>query len=400
MSTLAPQSVAPPASALSKKLMQGAAACVLLAVCAGILAFAMTSDNAANRDFISYWAAGQNLIHGADPYGASAIFALEKSAGWHATRPLIMRNPPFALFLTIPLGFVSAKLGAVLWSLLILICLMAAIRMLHGIHGRPANRLHLIGYCFAPALACLLAGQTSVLALLGLTLLLYFHRTRPLLAGAALLLCALKPHLFLPFGVVLCAWIVANRAYRILFGAALALGIACVVPLLFDPSIYTHYAVMARTAGIEAEFMPTLSEMLRIAIQPDAAWLQFLPACAGCVWAYWYFNGHRNEWNWHTHGSVLMLVSLFVAPYSWFTDQVVLLPAILQAIYLAAVSSRERSLLWFVAVDGAALIEALCIAQLDSALYLWTTIAWFAWYLVATRNSPGLFKLPDAVGAK
>src|SRR5665213_3472240 len=172
MSTLASQIATPPASNLSKKLMRVIVACALLAVCAGILALAMTSDNAANRDVVSYWAAGQRLVHGADPYDASAIFALEKSAGWHATRPLIMRNPPFALFLTIPLGFVGAKTGAVLWSLLILVCLMAAIRLLRGINGCPKDRLHLIGYCFAPVLACLLAGQTSVFALLGLTLFL------------------------------------------------------------------------------------------------------------------------------------------------------------------------------------------------------------------------------------
>jgi len=400
MSTLASQIATPPASNLSKKLMRVIVACALLAVCAGILALAMTSDNAANRDVVSYWAAGQRLVHGADPYDASAIFALEKSAGWHATRPLIMRNPPFALFLTIPLGFVGAKTGAVLWSLLILVCLMAAIRLLRGINGCPKDRLHLIGYCFAPVLACLLAGQTSVFALLGLTLFLYFHRTWPLLAGAALLLCALKPHLFLPFGVVLFAWIIANRTYRVLSGAALALSIACVVPLIFDSSIYPHYAAMARTAGIEAEFVPTLSELLRIVIQPEAAWLQFLPVFAGCLWAFWYFHRRRNEWNWHTHGSLLMLVSLLVAPYSWFTDQVVLLPAILQAIYSAAASPQDRSLLWFVAIDGVALIEVLRGVQLDSALYLWTPVAWLVWYLIANRHGPSLRKLSETVGSE
>ncbi|MEO6966655.1 MAG: hypothetical protein ABI076_12295 [Acidobacteriaceae bacterium] len=105
-------------------MMRVLAAGVLLAVCAGILSLAMTSDNAANRDIVSYWAAGQRLVHGADPYSAGAILELEKSAGWHAARPLIMRNPPFAQFLTITLGFVGAKVGAVLWSLLILVCLL------------------------------------------------------------------------------------------------------------------------------------------------------------------------------------------------------------------------------------------------------------------------------------
>ena len=237
-------------------------------------------------------------------------------------------------------------------------------------------------------------------ALLGLTLFLYFHRTRPLFAGAALLLCALKPHLFLPFGVVLFAWIVANGAYRVLSGAALALGIASAVPLFFDPSIYSHYAAMARTAGIESEFVPTVSELFRIVIRPEAAWLQFLPAFVGCLWALWYFYSHRSDWDWRTHGSLLLLISLLVAPYSWFTDQVVLLPAILQTIYVAAVppGGSDRSLLWFVAIDGVALIEVLCGVQLDSALYLWTRIAWIAWYLIANRKGAGWIKLSAAVG--
>jgi hypothetical protein len=399
MSTLVSPKTAPATSSLSKKLMRGVAACALLAVCAGILALAMTSENAANRDFISYWAAGQRLVHHADPYDASAIFAIEKSAGWSASRPLIMRNPPFALFLTVPLGFVGMKAGAVLWSMLILLCLMASIRLLRGIAGNPDDRLHLIGYFFAPSLACLLAGQTSAFALLGLTLFLYFHRTRPLVAGAALLLCALKPHLFLPFGVVLLAWVVANKAYRVVYGAALALGIFSAVPLLFCPPIYSHYLAMARTAGIEAEFVPTLGELLRIIVKPEAAWLQFVPAIAGCVWAFWYFHHRRNQWDWSTHGSLLMILSLLVAPYSWFTDQVVLLPAIFYAIYLAAASPRDRSLLWFFAINGVALIEVLYGIQLDSALYLWTPVAWFAWYLLSRRYGPSLAQLPEAAGS-
>lgn len=381
MNTSAPMIVISSADNSLPRFIRVIAACVLFSLCAGILALTMTGSDAANRDFVSYWAAGQRLVHHADPYDAPAIFALEKSAGWSANRALLMRNPPFAQFLTIPLGFVSEKTGAVLWSLLILVSLMASIHLFRGVHGNPRNRLHLIGYFFAPSLACLLAGQTSAFVLLGLTLFLCFHRTRPLFAGTALLLCALKPHLFLPFGVVLVLWIVQRRAYRVVGGTALALGISCALPLLFDPSIYSHYAAMTRTAGIEAEFVPTLSEILRIAINPEAAWLQFLPTHAGCGWAFWYFRRHRNNWNWHTHGSLLMLVSLLVAPYYWFTDQVVLLPAVLQAVYFAADSPRDRALLWFVAVDGVALVEVLSGVRLDSPLYVWTAAAWLGWYL-------------------
>ena len=397
MSTIALPEAAPPTHSLSKKILQVAAACLLLAICAGILAAGMTSNSAANRDFISYWAAGQRIAHGADPYNGLAILKLEKSAGWQPNRPLIMRNPPFALFLTIPLGFVNAKTGAVLWSLAILLCLMTSLRLLRRMHGCPNNRLHLLGYVFAPALACLLAGQTSAFVLLGLTFFLYFHRSRQFLSGAALLLCALKPHLFLPFGVVLLAWIGMSKAYRILAGATLALSVSCALSFLFDRSIYAQYSSMAGSTGIEGEFVPTLSELFRIAIRPEAAWLQFLPALLTSIWALWYFRRSSRYWDWSTHGSLLLMISVLVAPYAWLTDQVVLLPAILQVVYSYSDSSRDRPLIWFALVDGTALCEVLSGVQLDSVLFTWTAAAWLAWYLWAMHPSRNPSKCPEPV---
>jgi hypothetical protein len=397
MSTTATRNTASPAGASLPKIVRGIAAAVLFSVCGGILALAMSNGSAANRDFISYWAAGQSLVHHADPYNASAIFALEKSVGLRTLRPLIIRNPPCALFLTIPLGFMSEKTGMVLWSLLILASLMLSIHLLRGIQGDPPNRLHLLGYLFAPSLACLLAGQTSAFALLGLTLFFYFHRTRPWLAGAALLFCALKPHIILPFGVALISWIVVQKAYRVLAGAALALGISCVVPLLFDSSVYSHYVLMARTSGVETEFVPTLSEIFRIALNSRVAWLQFLPAVAGCLWALWYFRKYRDHWDWQRHGALLMLLSLLVAPYCWFTDEVVLLPAIFHAIYAGDASPGSRSLLWFAAIDGLALIEVLCGVQMYSGLYVWTPAAWVLWYLCFMRDQRSSAMLSEAV---
>lgn len=396
MSTQTPSDTTPHSTAFFQKVMRGAAVCAMLAVCAGILSLTMTGGNAANRDFISYWAAGQRLVHRADPYNAPAILAMERAAGCKTARPLIMRNPPFALFLTVPLGLVGEKTGAVLWSLLILVCLMTSVRLLWRMYGSPPGRLHLIGYLFAPALACLLTGQTSTFALVGLTLFLCFHSTRPMIAGAALLLCALKPHLFLPFGVALLAWVIARRAWQVFYGAALALGFGCAIPLLFDPSIYRHYAAMSRTAGVQSEFVPNLSALFRIFIDRNVFWLQFLPVIVGCLWAFWYFRLHRSEWDWRVHGPLLMLVSLLSAPYSWFTDEVVLLPAILQAIYLAADSPRNSALFWFVALDGLALLEVFGGVQLYSGLYLWTPAAWFCWYLWSTRYGRSAAILPAA----
>ena len=58
------------------------------------------SGNAAQKDYISYWAAGQLLVRHANPYDADVVFRLEKAAGFTEPHPLVMRNPPHALLLS------------------------------------------------------------------------------------------------------------------------------------------------------------------------------------------------------------------------------------------------------------------------------------------------------------
>lgn len=382
MSTLAPRDDIPLTNTFSRKLMRGIVAGALLAVSICFLAYTTSTESIANRDFIAYWAAGQQLVHGANPYDATRIFALERSAGWHGRWPMIMHNPPSGLYLVLPLGIVRPKTGYLLWSVFILGAWLVSIHMLWIMNGRSKNALEFIGFFFAPAMACFVLGQMAAFVLLGLTLFLYFHRTRPWLAGAALVFCALKPHLFLPFWVVLLAWAVTCKAYRVVSGAAVALIFSCAVPLIFDPSIYRQYTAMAHTSGVQDLLMPILSELLRITINPNAFWLQFLPAFAGCLWASWYFHRHSEEWDWARHGPLLVLVSFVVAPYAWYFDAIILLPCILHAAY----RSRPNDLAILFGLLAVAGVQLLLDTQPFSAWYLWPTATWPAWYLWAMRD--------------
>lgn len=183
-----------------------------------------TTNIAKTSDFIAFWATGQQLVHHANPYDVDAITRIEYSAGRPVNRSvMLMRNPPWGLPLAFPLGYLSVRVGSLLWSLALLSCLIVSVRILWRMHGRPSAPLHWLGYSFAPAVLCLMMGQTSLFALLGYVLFLDLHRRRPFLAGLSLWLCALKPHLFLLFGVVLLAWILLSRSYKILAGVAVAI---------------------------------------------------------------------------------------------------------------------------------------------------------------------------------
>jgi hypothetical protein len=342
------------------------------------------------RDFVPYWATGQQLARHANPYDGDALLRIERAVGFPSgAKVLFMRNPPWALPLALPLGFLGFRAASILWSLLLLACLVVSVRMLWVMHGRPKNLRYVLGYTFGPAIICLINGQPALIALLGLVLFLRLQRTHPFLAGVSLWLCTLKPHLFLPFGVVLLGWIVVSKSYRVLAGAGIAIAVSSAVVFFLDPLAWKQYSEMVRTYGMQRDYIPCLSFYLRLWLSPQAVWVQYLPVALACVWALGYYWPRRAEWDWMKHGSPLMLVSILAAPYVWLYDQVLVIPALLQGAYL----TRSRNMLAALALLSA-LVELALFGNIvkAGALYLWTiwtAPAWLAWYLFAGASADG-----------
>jgi hypothetical protein len=137
---------------------------------------------------------------------------------------------------------------------------------------------------------------------------------------------------------------------------------------------------MMRTYGIEKEFIPCWSVVLRLWTSPQAIWIQYLLPVLGCGWALAYFWKRRESWDWTRDCGVLMLVSIVTAPYCWVFDQAVAIPSLLQGAYRC----RSQALLVFLALASVA-IEAGLVSgvKLPSALYLWTAPVWLVWFLLA-----------------
>lgn len=352
----------------------------------------LTDHMAGSRDFVSYWATGQQLVQRANPYDREAIMRIEHAAGLDKNAVLLMRNPPWALPLAYPLGFIGLRAAAILWSLVLLACLTISVRLIQKIHNSPRNHIHWLGLSFPPALICLIMGQTSLFALLGLVLFLRLHRARPFAAGVSLWLCALKPHLFLPFAVALLCWIVVHRSYRLLVGAVTALGGSCATAYCIDASAWPRYLEMMRTPEIDKQFIPCLSDALRLWLRPYATWLQYLPALLCCAWALRYFWRQREAWDWTEQGGLLMLTSLLFAPYCWLYDQGLALPALLHRVY----KSRSGTPVLLIALAALLIDFELCRFRLSSGWYLWTAPAWLALYLMARPAEDSIKQAADA----
>lgn len=358
------------------KILSAIVAAIL--VLSAIITFTAAS-NPGNKDYIAYWTSAQLLLHHANPYSPSLVFSLERAQGHLAPTPLIMRNPPWALFLVTPLGLCNARVGLFLWTLLGIASIVVSIRIL-----RSVPRDGPFAFLFAPVIACIYSGQSSPLLLLGFAFFLRFHRTRSFLAGCALLLMAIKPHLFLVFWAILLIDCVYQRTYRLLAGAALSLAAGSAFATLLDPRVWSQYLAMLRASSLDTEFFPTLSMQLRLYIAPHMNSLLFLPSAIAMLWGLWYYTRNRRSWDWNAHGMLVMLVTVVASPYGWFTDEAVLLPSIAFALTHSHIRRTSFSIL--LGLNAAALYLVIGQhASLSSAAYIWTPLAWLLWFICATR---------------
>lgn len=381
--------------ALQPRGLWGLAEVIVVSICslvfaltaAGVCASLLGKDSAGLCDFVTYWSAGHQLVHRSNPYDASTLSGLERFAGFPSTEPtLIMRNPPPSLLLVLPLGILGPQSALLLWTLLSLGCLVASVLLTWTMHGRPPTPLNLLGYSFGPAIMCLAAGQMSLIVLFGLALFLRLHCSHPRYAGAALWLCMLKPHLFVPFGVVVLIWVIVTRNYKILAGLVAALCLSTAIATMLDPHVWAHYHQMMSVERADRVPIPCFSIALRRTLSPEATWLQFLPVTCGIMWALAFYGRHRRDWDWIVHGSPVVVLSVLVAPYTWLVDQAILIPALLHAIYV----TRSRALVALLALASAAVQIGIFqggTQMLHSPFYLWTAPAWLVWYLCAVRGT-------------
>src|SRR6266852_3590482 len=236
----------------------------------------------AGRDSIQYWAAGTLLVHRQNPYSVASVLALERSQGYPADRPLMLRTPPWSVWMVLPLGLLSAFWAWVAWLAILLGSLVIAIRISWRMYGdrerpRPPNAFLLFGYLFAPVAACLVAGQMGLVLLLGIALFLLLEQDHPFLAGAALLIPLAKPHIFTLLWPILAVWIVTRKRWSLLGGIGAAFLVALSIAVAFDPAIFQHYREMLQQQAIQNEFIPALSGMIRVLFFRRFFWVQFVP---------------------------------------------------------------------------------------------------------------------------
>jgi hypothetical protein len=366
--------------------------------------FAQTSssfEHTAARDFMEYWAASRLLAFGGNPYSPDALFSLQQQAGWNGAVPVIMWNPPWTLLFTLPFGLLSYTNGQFCWLLVHVSLILISVQLLWRIYGSTGETSRLpwlLALTYVPAVFVLIIGQISPVILAGLTAFLYFEKKQKWFAmGASAAALSVKPHLLYLFWIVFLLWIWKKRQWRVISGTVLiGLGSA-LIPLLFDPQIYSHYLTLYTIPDIPRPLdwlTPTLRSAVRIFIGPHHTALQFLPSMVAVAWVLYHWGRYLQQWHWREQLPLIVLVSVVSSFFAWTYDQVAFFPAIIEG----AIWIRQKAIPWhaFWAVRVYCAINA-CHAVLriwvaDELWYFWLAPAFLANYLIfrweVKKNGP------------
>jgi len=346
-------------------------------------------------DFITYWAAGHLFLTHGDPYSATATFAIERSYGWTLPRPYVTFCPPWTLPLQSLMALLPFHAAKATWFVLSLLLngFSAVVFWLYfGGAARKAWIALLVCLTFLPMGGAELLGQITPLILASLAAFLLLLRSRRyFLAGLAMYGFGPKPHLlYLVLLAILC-WGVMARAWTIFAGALLIYTAATLAALWINPNALGYFhATFSDAVGISNG----IGGALRGVFGVQHAWLQVLPSAAGAAWFLFYWNKHRRHWDWPTHLPLLLIVSVCTAPYCWYHDFILILPALI-ALAVAGGYRYAGVLAAYLATQAIVIVTVqwsvawMCVASLLWLCVYWIGVYWTARHKLDRANPVG-----------
>jgi hypothetical protein len=338
---------------------------------------------------------GENF---ADP---ELLMATEQQlAGWRGSFIIQTWNPPWLLSLLLPYTLFPFRQATWLWFLTNIVLVVAAsVLTWKACAGRPSDNQRawiapLVIIFFIPTLNALYSGQVNTFVLFGLAAALFFQTVeRRTLAGAALALTMVKPHLVYITVPILLLQAVSRRQWRFVVGFGGVLVLLSGVALLLRPSFPAEYASTTAGGDLLRWLTPTLGGFLQATL--GWGWAKFIGVIVlpAAIWLWW---RNRDSVSQPVLVHLTSLVSVATAPFGWGYDAIVLLIPILQIVVWTLEEQAATAVAWLlfaalVLIAGLAFYHRMVMQSEYEAF--WIPLAVTAVYLAAyhtLRNRKGV----------
>ena len=177
-------------------------------------------------------------------------------------------------------------------------------------------------------------------------------------------------------------WGLRDRRLLVIGGLVAAILGGTLISMIFRPSILHDYINFLQTAPVTNWRVPTAGFWLRAIWGQDLVIYQFAPLVFGLIWLLIYYWRRRAEWHWLHQISWISLVSLTTTPFAWSHDQVILIPALIEAVVLYNKHIRTTSTKILMLTAWIILNVLLFLTHLshDDSWFVWQTPLFLLFY--------------------
>ena len=276
-------------------------------------------------DFRPYWSASLLLARGRDFGDVNQLDYIERTlTGWSEPFTMYAWFAPTGHLILLPYTFLPFARAAYYWLLTNIAIVFVSTLLIWGAPVSRAIWIPLVAaFSFSMTLLSLIAGQINTVVLLGLAIFLAAEKAGShYLAGVSLVLTTVKPHLVILTLPLLVLDLLRRRQWRVLAGAAIALGGCGIALFCLYPAWPISFLNLVISGMDTLRHTPTLNGLLVLAgayVLGRWLWVAAL-LLAVLIWWKW-----GRECDLRTMIDASLLAGIIVSPLGWSYDQIVLL---------------------------------------------------------------------------
>jgi len=346
-------------------------------------------------DFLTYWSAAHLFVHGGNPYDQNEMYSLQQQSDperYSDTNGLNTAwNPPWLILILLPIGILPFSIAVPAWifcnTFLIGMALLISWKLCVGDQkSRGILLVYLAGFLFVETLSYLAIGQITSLVLLGFVIVVWsMDHDMDLLAGAALLITTIKPHISYFFIILVFIWVIQNHRWKVVLGFISTAAVSMVIFWIAIPNWLSMYIDLIGSLPYSNLFSSTIGsfiyEKFNISIfSYSAILLIFLIKPI--------LQLIKKE-GWLTATNLALLISIPFSPYGFNFDHIVILPVFVQLIAWSVIDEISRKTKIFVAVSliilNLILMKMISIDQLEYYWFFWIPILLLGIFLIARK---------------
>lgn len=290
-------------------------------------------------DFKQYYTTSRLILEGYNPYDYERAGVIQRALGEKGDIQ-VPYGPPTSLLPFIPIGWVdfvtAIQIQFVLNVSMLVVCCFLWGAMLFSKQPMMPLFSTIAVVAWIPCLSLFGMGHVTSWTLFGFTLWCFLmQKQKPGLAGAALALSIIKPHL--AFGLVVYACVVGlrQRQWKMLLGFVFTLKLMILATYFIRPSVWSEYLGSLAQSNPTQWFNATLDGWGRFNY---GSWFRIISGGIGLALLGWIvvlgWNRRREASPEETsiQGALVLALWMAATPYAFSYDFILLLPAFLLAL--------------------------------------------------------------------